>query len=184
MKNTKNLILVAMFAALTAVGAFIRIPLPFVPFTLQFLFCGLAGIILGSRLGALSQILYVGMGLIGLPVFTQGGGINYIFQPTFGYLLGFILAAYAIGKMRENVKEMTYVKTVIIFFIGLLLIYLLGVPYLYLISNIYLGKAMTVYSALFYGFVTTVPGDLVVIVMGSYVTVKMLPTLKKSGYIQ
>lgn len=184
MKNTKNLILVSMFAALTAVGAFIRIPLPFVPFTLQFLFCGLAGIILGSRLGALSQILYVGMGLLGLPVFTQGGGINYIFQPTFGYLLGFILAAYAIGKMKESVKNITYAKTVGIFFAGLLLIYLLGVPYLYLISNIYLGKAMTMYSALFYGFITTVAGDLVLIFIASYITVKMLPRLKKIGYIE
>ena len=184
MNNTRNLILVAMFAALTAVGAFIKIPLPFVPFTLQFLFCGLAGIILGAKLGALSQILYVSMGLMGLPVFTQGGGINYIFQPTFGYLLGFIVAAYAIGKMREHVKEMTYFKTAIIFFLGLLLIYLLGVPYLYFISNIYLGKAMSAYSALFYGFVTTVAGDLVVIAMGSYITIKMLPRLKKNGYIK
>ncbi|WP_084758018.1 biotin transporter BioY [Defluviitalea phaphyphila] len=68
MKNTKNLILVGIFAALTAVGAFIKIPIPYVPFTLQYLFCALAGIILGSKLGALSQIIYVAVGLAGVPV--------------------------------------------------------------------------------------------------------------------
>lgn len=63
MKNTRNLILVAMFAALTSIGAFIKVPIPYVPFTLQYLFCAVAGIILGSRLGALSQIVYVAIGL-------------------------------------------------------------------------------------------------------------------------
>lgn len=76
MKNTRDLILVAIFAALTAIGAFIKIPVPYVPFTLQYLFCALAGMILGSKLGALSQIVYVAIGLAGLPVFTEGGGIE------------------------------------------------------------------------------------------------------------
>jgi len=102
MKNTRDLILVALFAALTAVGAFIKIPIPYVPFTLQYFFCALAGIILGSKLGALSQIIYVAVGLVGAPVFTDGGGITYIFKPTFGYLIGFIVAAYVIGKIREK----------------------------------------------------------------------------------
>lgn len=79
----RDLILVAMFAALTAIGAFIKIPIPYVPFTLQFLFCAFAGMILGARLGALSQIIYVAIGLAGIPVFTEGGGIGYVFKPTF-----------------------------------------------------------------------------------------------------
>ena len=105
--KTKNLILVSLFAALTAVGAFIRIPIPFVPFTLQYLFCAFAGILLGPKLGALSQIIYVGMGLIGIPVFTEGGGIAYVFKPTFGYLIGFIVAAYVIGKIAEKIQDIT-----------------------------------------------------------------------------
>ena len=119
MIKTRNLILVAMFAALTAVGAFIKVPIPYIPFTLQYLFCALAELILGSRLGALSQIVYVAIGLSGVPVFTEGGGLGYIFKPTFGYLIGFIVAAYVIGKIRENVKDFTFLRTIFTLLLGL-----------------------------------------------------------------
>ena len=97
--NTKSLILCSLFAALISVGAFIKIPVPMVPFTLQVLFSTLAGLLLGPRLGVVSVGIYILLGLVGLPIFTNGGGPSYIFQPTFGYLIGFIFGAYIIGKM-------------------------------------------------------------------------------------
>lgn len=184
MKNTRNLILVAIFAALTAVGAFIKIPIPYVPFTLQYLFCALAGIILGSKLGALSQIVYVAIGLAGVPVFTEGGGISYIFKPTFGYLIGFIVAAYAIGKAREKVKQLNFIKAMAILLLGLFFIYLFGVVYLYISYNLYIGKSITFYFAFFYGFVVCIGGDLILTVSIAYASVKLLPILKKIGYIK
>ena len=184
MKNTRNLILVAMFAALTAIGAFIKVPIPYVPFTLQYLFCALAGLILGSRLGALSQIVYVAIGLAGVPVFTEGGGIGYIFKPTFGYLIGFIVAAYVIGKIRENVKELTFFKTIFTLLLGLFFIYLFGVIYLFISYNLYLGKNISFYFAFFYGFVVCITGDLVLTVFAAYISIKVLPVLRKSGYIE
>ena len=183
MKNTRNLILVAMFAALTAVGAFIKVPIPYVPFTLQYLFCALAGLILGSRLGALSQIVYVTIGLSGVPVFTEGGGISYIFKPTFGYLIGFIVSAYIIGKIRENVVELTFLKTIFTLLLGLFFIYFFGVVYLYITYNLYLGKNISFYFAFFYGFVVCIAGDLVLTVFAAYISIKLLPILKKCGYI-
>lgn len=183
MKNVRNLILVAMFAALTAIGAFIRIPIPYVPFTLQYLFCALAGIILGAKMGALSQIVYVVTGLVGVPVFTEGGGFNYIFKPTFGYLLGFIIAAYVIGKIRENIKKLTFTKAVFMLLLGLFFIYLFGVIYLYIIYNLYLGKNISFYFAFFYGFVVCIAGDLILTVLAAYVSIKILPALRKNGYI-
>lgn len=183
MRNTRNLILVAMFAALTAIGAFIRIPIPYVPFTLQYLFCALAGIILGSKLGALSQIVYVIIGLVGVPVFTEGGGFNYIFKPTFGYLIGFIIAAYVIGKIRENVKELTFIKAIFMLLSGLFFIYLFGVVYLYISYNLYLGKNISFYFAFFYGFVVCIAGDLVLTIFTAYISTKILPALTKSGHI-
>lgn len=183
MKNTRNLILVAMFAALTAIGAFIKVPIPFVPFTLQYLFCALAGMILGSRLGALSQIVYVTIGLIGVPVFTEGGGINYIFKPTFGYLIGFIVAAYVIGKIRESVKELNFLNAIFILLLGLFFIYLFGVVYLYISYNLYLGKKISLYFAFFYGFVVCIAGDLIITIFSAYISIKVLPILKKAGYI-
>lgn len=184
MNKCRNLILVAMFAALTAIGAFIRIPIPNVPFTLQYLFCALSGIVLGSKLGALSQIVYVGIGLLGLPVFTQGGGIGYVFSPTFGYLIGFIIAAYIIGKIRENIKEWKFSSAILTLFAGLLFIYLLGVSYLYVIYNFYLGKSVGVYFAVFYGFLTCIGGDVVLTIIIAYISIKLLPALKKNGYIK
>ena len=100
--KVKELVLFSLFTALTAIGAFIRVPVPLCPFTLQLLFTTLSGLILGSRKGAASVAVYVALGLSGVPVFTQGGGPGYIFQPTFGYLLGFIAGAWLTGKLSEH----------------------------------------------------------------------------------
>jgi biotin transport system substrate-specific component len=70
--NTRSLILCGFFSALIAIGAFIKIPVPVVPFTLQFLFTNLAGLLLGPKLGALSVAIYIGVGLLGVPVFAEG----------------------------------------------------------------------------------------------------------------
>ena len=99
---TRNMVLAALFAALTAIGAFLQIPTGTVPITLQFLFTALAGLLLGWKWGAISQLLYVGIGLLGLPVFTQGGGIGYVLQPSFGFLLGLIPAAAVIGALTAR----------------------------------------------------------------------------------
>ena len=92
MKNnrTKQLVMCGLFAALIGIGAFIQIPIPIVPLTMQDLFVMLAGILLGPKFGALSVFIYLFIGLLGFPVFTHGGGITYVLQPTFGFMLGFI----------------------------------------------------------------------------------------------
>lgn len=90
---------VVVFAALTAVGAKLAVPLPgtAVPFTLQVFAVLLSGIALGPRLGASSQLLYLGAGITGLPVFVAGGGLAYLLGPTGGYLLAFPVAAAIVG---------------------------------------------------------------------------------------
>ncbi|MDD5421369.1 MAG: biotin transporter BioY, partial [Synergistaceae bacterium] len=87
--KTRRIIYISIFAILTAIGARIAVPLPLVPFTLQTMFCMLAGLLLGPRYGAASQAFYMFMGLIGVPVFTGGGGLSSIFMPSFGYVVGF-----------------------------------------------------------------------------------------------
>lgn len=176
--KTRELIMVSIFAALTAIGAFIKIPIPYVPFTLQFLFCAMAGIILGPKLGALSQILYVIIGLIGVPVFTEGGGLYYIFKPTFGYLIGFIVAAYVIGKFTSIIKELTFIKVLLSVLSGLFFVYLFGVIHLYIIYNLYMGDAKTIWWAIFYGFVICVGGDLLVSAAASALSLKLKRVVK------
>jgi biotin transport system substrate-specific component len=160
--NTKQIILVSLFAALTAVGAFIRIPLGTVPITLQFIFTALSGVMLGGRLGAISQLIYVVIGFFGVPVFAGGtGGPGVIFKPTFGYLIGFIIGAYVIGKIVEGSRRVNFYRLFIASIAGIIVIYAVGVPYLYLIVRNFVGKDITLMTALKTGFLIFIPGDLI-----------------------
>lgn len=99
--GARRAIAVVGFAAATAFGAKVAVPIPGtpVPFTLQVLFILLSGALLGARLGAASQLVYLGAGIAGLPVFAAGGGFAYLFGPTGGYLLAAPLASYAVGSV-------------------------------------------------------------------------------------
>ncbi|WP_461206289.1 biotin transporter BioY [Clostridium sp. DL1XJH146] len=180
--NTRNMILIALFTALTAVSAFVRIPIGPVPFTLQIMFCTFAGILLGAKNGMISQLVYILIGLIGFPIFTNGGGITYIFQPTFGYLIGFVLCAFVIGKITEYIKEINFIKIFLAIVCGLLIDYVLGVTYLYLMLNLYLGKSVSILGAINIGFTPFIIPDLIKCLIVAGVTVAVLPVLRKNGY--
>ena len=77
-RKTLMLVLTALFAALTAIGAFFKIPFALAAISLQFLFTAIAGILLGAGYGALSQAVYVLIGLVGVPIFALGGGFSYV----------------------------------------------------------------------------------------------------------
>jgi biotin transport system substrate-specific component len=101
--SIKDMALISLFTGLTAIGAFISLPIGPVPITMQTLFVLLGGIILGPKLGALSQIIYIILGLVGVPIFAGfSGGLQTILKPSFGFLLGFIFAAYVVGKILED----------------------------------------------------------------------------------
>ncbi|GMB01173.1 biotin transporter BioY [Pelosinus sp. IPA-1] len=178
----REMILISIFAALTAVGAFIKIPTPLVPFTLQFLFCAYSGIFLGGSKGLYSQLLYVSIGLMGIPIFASGGGPTYILQPTFGYLLGFMTCSYTVGRLVQNFTTISFMKIFSSVLLGLLLVYLCGVGYLYLIVNFYLHKQMTLQAAIGAGFLPYITSDLILSVIISLTAVRIIPILKKSGY--
>ena len=182
--SLREMILIALFAALTAIGAFIKIPTPIVPYTLQFLFCAYSGLLLGAKKGLYSQVLYIGLGLIGIPVFVNGGGPAYILQPTFGYLIGFILCAYAIGKFTALFADsLTFSKMLIAVLLGLLLVYLFGVSYLYGIVNFYLHKEMPLTKAIAVGFTPYIIPDIFISILVAYTGMKILPILHRRGLI-
>jgi biotin transport system substrate-specific component len=182
--KARDIILCALFAALTAVGAFIKIPVPVVPFTLQFFFCAMAGVFLGSRLGAISQAVYVAVGLVGVPVFTQGGGFDYVLKPTFGYLLGFILCAFLIGLLVERMRDMRFWPLFGAALAGMLGMFLLGVPYLYVVYNLYLGQMKDVAWALTYGFLVFLPGDIFLSAAAAFAAKKLVPLLRRNNYVR
>ena len=158
MRNrTRNLVLAAMLAALTAAGAFLRFPMGQMSGTLQFLFTALAGVVLGARWGAVSQAVYVALGLAGLPIFTLGGGLGYVLQPSFGFLLGLIPAAWEAGALSAG-----NARPGRIFAAGaaaLAVLYLVGVPYMYAVLNLYLGRDMPLAAVLWSGMAVYLPGD-------------------------
>ncbi len=182
--KTKDMVLVALFAALTAIGAYITIPIPTVPITLQFLFCAFAGIILGSKLGALSQIIYVLIGLAGMPVFAGGGGgIGCVYKPSFGYLIGFIFTALIIGYLREKIGEINLIKAFIITLIGLIATYIIGVPYLHYALNNFLDVPTTWSGAIKIGVIPFVLGDLIKCFIVAIIAPTVVRTLKRQRII-
>jgi len=149
---------VISFIALTAAGAYIRIHLPFtpVPITLQTFFVLLAGAMLGKRLGSLSQAGYLLVGIFGLPVFTGGlYGFARLFGPTGGYLLGFVLAAFVIGRLLGKDNEAPFVKIVAAMLVGLAILFVTGTAQLAFVMHIPFDKAVAL------GILPFIPGDII-----------------------
>lgn len=181
--NIKDLIIISLFAGLTAVGAYIKIPIPYVPITLQVLFCAYSGILLGAKRGLYSQLLYLVIGLIGIPVFTNGGGPSYILHPTFGYIVGFSLCSYIIGRLTENMEVYKFHRILGSILVGLSGLYLIGLTHFYIIMNFYLHKPMTVKATILAGFVPFILTDLTSATIASLSSLYILPILKKSGLL-
>lgn len=174
LSKTRAMVLAALFCALTAIGAFIRIPMPFMDYvTLQSAFVVLAGLLLGGKLGALSMALYVALGLLGAPIFAAGGGIGYVFRPSFGYLVGFIPAAWLAGQIGCGAHG--YMRRFLAALAGLLVIYIVGITYKYLML---VSMAETVpLSALLISTATAqLPGD----AAGCAVAAWIVPRLSKA----
>ncbi len=177
MKKTKlsiqQQVLCAMFTALVAVGAFIQVPVPYMDyFTLQFFFVLMAGLLLGPRLGFVSVGCYVLLGLVGLPIFAAGGGIGYIFRPSFGYLIGFVVAAFVTGFISRKMSVSVF-HYFLACFGGFIVTYGIGIVYKYLMLKYYLGTPQTMAVILLSCFPLDMPGDLVLCTIASVTGVQL-----------
>ncbi len=163
--HLRRMVYASMFGALTAVGAFITIPLQPVPFTLQTFFTGMAGGLLGAYTGALSQLIYIILGCLGMPVFAGGkAGIGVLFGPTGGYLLGFVAGAYVIGRIAELRPRGGIIWLALAILIGDLVIYGLGTAQLSLVAHISPSKAIVL------GVVPFVAGEVVKLAAAAWLT--------------
>ncbi|HWQ45165.1 MAG TPA: biotin transporter BioY [Methanosarcina barkeri] len=165
----RMMVFASLFAALTAAGSYIQIPMPFspVPITLQVFFVLLAGSMLKSKWGSLSMIVYTLLGIAGLPVFAGGSsGMGVLLGPTGGYIVGFILAAYIIGKLSEKAENTTRSKLLINALnmsIGVLVLYACGFFQLMLMAEIGPGTALTL------GIIPFIPGEIVKTAVAAYI---------------
>ncbi len=171
--STKGLVYAALFGALTAAGAFIVIPLPPVPITAQTFFLNVSAILLGGQLGAVSQFIYVMLGVVGIPVFAGGkAGLGVIFGPTGGYLQGFIIAAFIIGMVNRMKKSAGIFWNIFSMLIGMLIIYFLGSLQLSLVAKMSFHKALTV------GVLPFIPGDIIKILLAAIISSRLKGRVK------
>lgn len=187
--STRLLILAALFTALTVVGAHLRVPLTVVPFSLQTFFVLLAGSMLGPFYGAASQVLYVLLGLAGLPVFANGGGLAYVFQPTFGYLLGFPVASFTIGALIHGrqgrapaMPPVKFSKLLLFHLIATAAILLPGALFLWWNVNTIIGTEMTLARALWVGAMIFLPADFLKIFAASHLYRMLQPRLARLNH--
>lgn len=173
----KEIVYVALFTALIAVGAFIRIPIPVMPFTLQTLFVILGALLIGPKLASISCIVYMIMGLIGLPIFTQGGGFDYVLRPTFGYIISFGIGAFVVGIMTKK-PNTSFKKMLGASLIGIAIIYVIGIIYYLLITKLYLHQAVTAKTVYLSLFLLLIPGDFVSCIVACLLAKRLRPILK------
>lgn len=139
-EHSKDVALCGLFAALVAVGAFIKVVIPTgadtMNFTLQWFFVMLAAFLLGSRRAFTSVGVYLLIGLAGVPIFARGGGPAYLLRPTFGFLLGFLLAAWVMGKVCECLNSWKMGALMTAATAGYVVYYGMGMVYFYLITHL------------------------------------------------
>lgn len=175
----KFLILSAFFAALIAIGGFIKIPMPGIPFTLQFLFTNFAALLLGKKYGAFSCFIYMALGLIGLPIFTQGGGFGYLLKPSFGYILGFIAGAYVCGLVVEKAKVKSFKTYILASVLNMLTVYIIGMAYFAMIMGVYMGQPKSLGYIVVYCGLVFIPGDLLSGILSSALCKRLSVAIKK-----
>lgn len=170
----------AIFVVLMIVSAFIKIPFPLVPLTFQTVVAVLAGLLLGPLYGTAAVGVYIFMGLIGLPVFTSGGGFAYVVQPTFGYILGFAAAAFVAGALcgRGKAAQITLRGALLASVAGFLVNYIVGVPYFLLIWHFYMHNGGVWQAAVTYNLIY-MPKDLALCLLAGFLAWRVRPLLRR-----
>lgn len=163
----------ALFAALTAISGLVRIPVGAVPFTLQTLFVYLSGMVLGRKYGTVSQLVFLAVGLLGLPVFTGGSGPAAVGMPTFGYLASFPAAAWLAARLTEGPgKQAGALRTAILLAPSWALILLAGSFYFYASLKWWSGRGISLSGALVAGGLVFVPAEVLKTVLAAMIVKK------------
>lgn len=137
----RKIVFVALFAALISVFGIISVPVPGtpIPIVLQNMLVILTSLILGAKLGVLSVALFLFAGLIGLPVFSGGGGgLARILGPTGGFLYGYLLASFTSGLIvgkSETDKKTQILRLFVASFLGFAVLYIPGIIHFMLVLN-------------------------------------------------
>ncbi len=175
-----TLTLSALFCTLIIIGSFIRIPMPnMMPVTLQTFFVLLTALVLPMKTSVLAISAYAALGLIGLPIFSGGGGIGYILMPNFGFIIGFLIATVIMSVITQKLKYSKLWQYIVISLIGIAVIYIIGILYFGFIINVY-NKGD--YSAIWFVqtvFLPFLPKEIICILLASLSAYKIRPYITK-----
>ena len=181
----KNLIvtltLSSLFCTLIIIGSFIRIPMPnMMPVTLQTFFVLLTALVLPIKSSTLAIITYIVLGLIGLPIFSGGGGVGYILMPKFGFIIGFLIATVIISAITLKLQNRKLWQYIVISLLGIIVIYIIGILYFAFITNVY-NKSD--YSAIWFiqtVFLPFLPKEIICIILSSISAYKIRPYITRN----
>ena len=174
MRNTltRQLVLAALFAALTAVCSQIQIPLPMIPINLALFAVHLCGALLGAKWGALSMAVYALLGVVGVPVFAGfGSGPAVLFGKTGGYIIGYILCAAIVGLLSRRLG-FTFPKLCLSMVIGVAVCYVFGTAWFMVISGLNLATSLS------YCVLPFLPGDAVKILLAAFLALRLRKPLQ------
>ena len=175
-----TLTLSALFCTLICIGSFIQIPMPnMMPMTLQTFFVLLTGLVLPVKASALATVTYMALGLIGLPIFSGGGGLGYVLMPNFGFVIGFVLATVIMSFLTQKLKKCTFWQYLVISLLGMIIIYIIGILYFAFITNVYNNNN---YSAIWFiqtVFLPFLPKEIICIILSSLSAYKIRPYITK-----
>lgn len=179
--KTLNLVHIAMFAALMAIGANISsfLVIGGVPITLQTFFAILAGLLLGSRLGAISMIVYALIGLAGVPVFAAfSGGMDTLISPTFGFIVSFVFIALVSGWISE--KYPTRTGFVVAALAGLVVNYVIGTNWMYAAYKLWFAapEGFT-YKMAWAWMMVPLPKDIILSVLAGLFGFRLKPIIQR-----
>ena len=149
-------------------------------FTLQWFFVLLAGLLLDKKLSGTSVGVYLLLGLIGIPVFASGGGPSYLIRPTFGYLLGFAVAAYTMAWLCEQLRTSGFMNLLMVSVAGLLIYYGIGVFYYFVVCRMIISREVTWQILLFNCFLLTVGPDFGLCIGAVSVAAKLRNVVKRT----
>lgn len=176
--TTKQLILCALFAALTAVCSQILIPIPFIPINLALFSVHLSGALLGSKYGSLSMLVYAILGIVGAPVFAGfKGGLGILMGSTGGYILGYIICAFIVGLLCEKWGN-TFPKMCAAMALGVIACYAFGTLWFMILTK------NSLWQSLIYCVFPFLIGDVLKIILAASLAKALRKPLAKSGWVK
>lgn len=168
-----------IFIAFMVISAFINIPIGAIKITMQFLVANMCALLLGRKWGTISLVLYLALGLVGLPIFSSGGGPAYVLQPSFGYVIGFAIGGFFAAWYREKRGKYTFATYMTASMINLVIMDIFGTVYGAVIMYGYMHSSMGVWAFFMAFLVPFIPIDIAKSVIGSLICAKLGPLYDK-----